>query len=541
MNLAPIDYIASLTDDEKQRLKEIQAERRQLYDGYHKIVENLPSGEGKSYFMSEEGKARFDRIRELYKQEAEIKSNALKREMDAADTSPDDLLKSAISYLQNTIAYITLDKKFDGTEVNIWIINDFDKDIANLTTPYMRRLEKYPEQRKKFETHIEETLAKYPKAFTVYPDSEVVRYDAESQALGQPTLRERKREQFFKKTAFGEIYKAGENTAVPFVPVKELLHGYTQIMLDMVRRPNSLLANQAFKNPLEKENPGTYTSTKNTKKVKKYSTISLFSLDKELEERGIKVKKLGVFNELVYSVIYSVWYQECIINKKKHAIIYPENIYRSINSLDNHSFVSTIAVEEIEKAIEIFRGTTAKANVTEMLEEWGLDQTIGKLITNGVIDQKLLVATGGEFTLQNGNKIKGYYISSANEPVLGAFSRALKQITRIPAEMLTCEDKDNSMERAAIRYHLANAIQTMRCDKKFSRTVRLDPLYRDILGKGLSEISADKRRKLKNYITSYLDYLKKKGHIVDYEYQKDGRTISAISFTVKQLKQNEDE
>ena len=154
MNLAPIDYIASLTDDEKQRLKEIQAERRQLYDGYHKIVENLPSGEGKSYFMSEEGKARFDRIRELYKQEAEIKSNALKREMDAADTSPDDLLKSAISYLQNTIAYITLDKKFDGTEVNIWIINDFDKDIANLTTPYMRRLEKYPEQRKKFETQI---------------------------------------------------------------------------------------------------------------------------------------------------------------------------------------------------------------------------------------------------------------------------------------------------------------------------------------------------------------------------------------------------
>lgn len=481
------------------------------------------------------------------------------REIAQYEGSPKKVLAGALIQLDRTVKYLTQD--YDSKS-NLWarrfdklpIIADFEHAVKHELDSFIASLMDEPECYNLLTKAIEIACGEYPSQMICYPDNypdreaDVIKY-----GLGEP----------IRRTKGGYIYaykeidwddtpqeEEGEDSpeeAEPKRPKKPpdfagaFLPGYTQIMLDLVRRPNGLLANQAFRTPLEKENRSTHTSTKGGKKAKKYRMVSLFSLDEELRERGIEIKRLGTFNDLVYSVIYSVWYQECIINKKKFAIIYPENIYRNINHLDNNATVPAGAVEEIEKAIEIFRGTTAKADVTEFLNEWGLDQTIGKLVTNGIIDQKLLVATGAEFTLQNGSKIKGYYVSSANEPTLGAFSRCFKEITRIPAEMLTCEDKDNSIERAAIRYHLANAIQTMRYDKKFNRTVRLDPLYKDILGKSLDELSKDKRRKLKNYITSYLDYLKREGHIVDYEYQKDGRTISAISFTVKQLKPNGNE
>ena len=480
-------------------------------------------------------------------------------ELQLFSDSPQHMLGGALIQVDRAIKFLTCD--YDP-KADFWAerfgkllqTSDFEKTIRDELDSFIASLYDYPDQLEELNQFIKKACQDYPSQMICYPDNypereaDVIKY-----GLGEPIRRTKNGYIYaYKKIDWDDTPTGGKdgddseesNLVKPKKPpdlANILLPGYNQIMLDLVRRPNGLLANQAFRTPLEKEARSTYTSAKNSKKPKKYSLVSRFSLDEELREQGIEVNKLGTFNDLVYSVIYSVWYEECIINKKKFAILYPENIYRNLNHLDNDATVPPGAAEEIEKAIEIFRGTTAKANITDMLEEWGLDQTIGKLITNGIIDQKLLVATGAEFTIQSGAKIKGYYVSRANEPILGAFSRCFKEITKIPATMLTCEDKDNSIERASIRYHLANAIQTMRYDKKYSRTVRLDPLYMGILGKSLEELSKDKRRKLKNYITTYLDYLKRNGHIIDYEYRKDGRTIAAITFTVAPLKPSDDE
>lgn len=271
------NYVTNLTPDEKQQLQDIQAETDELFKEYRRIIENIPAEGIEAYFGSIDGQARFERIRKLTDRQTHIKENALKREIAAAGADPDKLFSCAITYLKNVTAFITLDMIYENAPAGVMMISDLSRSLREETALYMQALESCPEYKAKLEAAVRKTAAAYPKVFTVYPDTYITEFDEKIRAADAPTFREQNKGSFFKKTAFGEIYI----TTKPAKPVKKpdsadtFLYGYTQIMLELVRRPNGILANQAFKTPLEKEALSTYTSTKRGKNAKKYSLVSL--------------------------------------------------------------------------------------------------------------------------------------------------------------------------------------------------------------------------------------------------------------------------
>lgn len=528
-------YPVEQDPDVKKQLDDIQSEIDSLYEGYHRIIKDKSGDEVTAYFQSEDGEKRFSRIRELYQQTQEIREAALQREIDAANTSPDKLLESAIKYLNDSIAYLTLDKAFDDNiRDGLRIIGDFKRELDGIAALYMYELEKYPEYQATYKAHIKEALAKYPRSFTVYSDELILGYDAESRALGQPTFSEQYKDVFFKKTAFGCIYYMREDIPLPDGEEKRYIERKRReenrlryklknnVMLQKIKSANSTLANDVFSQPIGERKDRTTKSIKSRKKKKpdEYSTASLLewsprewqALDPEK-----KPYKLTILDRATLDIISNIYSEREA--EGKPCYITPAEIYRNITGSDDpHSKVTKTMIDSFDEIINRLGASHLSANIEQELKERGIDLDGGGVMT------KHLILIDGEitFTFRNGEVSKGYEI--VKPPLIHKYSDKASEVLQIPSEFLAYSGKKRTLETIGIVYYLARRI----VNRALSSTILINSIISDGANLDPETISPKKKTTIVKFVEGYLDYLKKAGLIKGYAMQSEGRSWRAF-------------
>jgi len=127
----------------------------------------------------------------------------------------------------------------------------------------------------------------------------------------------------------------------------------------------------------------------------------------------------------------------------------------------------------------------------------------------------------------NGQEMTGYKLLKA--PDLYVYSKAVKQIASIERRFFNVPTISNTPENIILKFSLARAVEHMRLNNHWNRTIKFDTLFKDC------DISDDKNNltRKRKAVVSILDHWKKTGYIRDYEIQMKGRTFYSITLDVR--------
>ena len=137
-----------------------------------------------------------------------------------------------------------------------------------------------------------------------------------------------------------------------------------------------------------------------------------------------------------------------------------------------------------------------------------------------------------------GQKVTAYMINSI--PLLLEYAQLTNnritvskdwlEVKKVKGGKVLTQPLSMTPQRKAITGYLIRRIKTMKNDKKNKKPTQSDTILYDTLFKTIGIPAPDKQKAadIRKFCNDLLEYYKAKGFIIDYQQQKEGRSITGI-------------
>lgn len=213
----------------------------------------------------------------------------------------------------------------------------------------------------------------------------------------------------------------------------------------------------------------------------------------------------------------------------------PDQIYRTMNGLDDGQYVSKESEQRIINSLEKMRFMEVKIDYTdEMIKRHGGDK-----LKKYVESEYMLPIKKAYLSTTRGN-VDGYKLYG--KPLVYSYSQLSQQILSVPIQILNTKDViNNTPEITVIRAHLIREIGWIKSemkkppkDRKRHNKINFDSIYEII---GYSLIGDDvptkrKAQKVREQTSILLDKFKSEKYIKGFDLYKKGRSYEGVEIKV---------
>lgn len=223
------------------------------------------------------------------------------------------------------------------------------------------------------------------------------------------------------------------------------------------------------------------------------------------------------------------------IGKTKHDIapeqrfFTPTIIYRCINPTDRKDLTeNSPEVQEIKQSIDKLRHIKVTFDYSGFFK--GKDGTNRAAAFN--YEDWFVNAAKATITI-NGEILSGYQLNVV-PPMYWASKQEVKQLTTYDRILLTAptmRDSSNGSIVALLKHDILTHIQTLKHNngRKLSKKIKYATIFER---NGIVIKDKHERKRRRDQIKKYLDFLIQKGEIKGYKEYKDGREIAGIEFNL---------
>lgn len=337
---------------------------------------------------------------------------------------------------------------------------------------------------------------------------------------------------YFKDEEFEDVVQ-GLDKFVKFAETnsesKEIINALRTVIPKYHIIPNTALSNYLTSGDLSK--PFNLRVINKKGKQKEITNYTIVSYDPGSTIAKV-AENMTEYERGVYNAICSIYL--AAIESGQPPIFTKDMLYRAMPGCGDKP--SEQEKGAIKKAIEKHRFTHIDSDITEELRAKKLipddieEVTLNDFILS-VKEVKVRMKNGGQ-------KVTAYMINSI--PLLLEYAQLTNnritvskdwlEVKKVKGGKVLTQPLSMTPQRKAITGYLIRRIKTMKNDKKNKKPTQSDTILYDTLFKTIGIPAPDKQKAadIRKFCNDLLEYYKAKGFIIDYQQQKEGRSITGI-------------
>lgn len=198
-------------------------------------------------------------------------------------------------------------------------------------------------------------------------------------------------------------------------------------------------------------------------------------------------------------------------------------LYHAMTGIENPSMNAT-ATENLRSRLEYMRRTMIRIDCTDEAAAHFLQDDVQKFI----ISQYLLPMGRIEAVL-NGREVEAYYL--IDNPPLYQYASSKRQLSLVDLSLLNAP-LNNNASTIVLKNYILSRIEGMKNPRNHlvSHKILFTSVFQEL---GEEEPTKLRRKRIRDYTETFLEYLVAKQYIRSYRLTRDGRTIDGVEIRLR--------